>query len=100
MTNYWENLDVILSQYRLNFLNAYKFGDFVAAAELLYARNAAHPPEAHLREMPKFTIRSGSLRTVIDLPRKAKNYCDYWNPRLEMAMAIYRKTNLSNYNQI
>jgi hypothetical protein len=100
VTNYWENLDVILSQYRLNFLNAYKFGDFVTAAELLFARNAAHPPEAHLDDMPKFTIRSTSLRTMIDLPRKAKHYCDNWNPRLEQAMALYRKRNLENYNRV
>lgn len=99
MTNYWENLDVIMSQYRLNFLNAYKFGDFITAAELLYARNAAHPPEAHIEEMPKFTIRSGSLRTILDMQRKAKHYCDYWNPLLERAMAAYRRENQEHYNQ-
>lgn len=100
MTNYWENLDIILSQYRLNFLNAYKFGDYMTAAELLYARNCAHPPEAHLDDMPKFTIRSGSLRTILDVQRKAKAYCDSWNPKLEQAMAIYRKQNLESYNRV
>lgn len=100
MTNYWENLDVIMSQYRLNYLNAYKFADFVTAAQLLFSRNAAHPPEAHLDDMPEFTIRSNSLRTILDVNRKAKNYCDYWNPRLEMAMAAFRKDNQEHYNTV
>jgi hypothetical protein len=99
MTNYWENLDVILSQYRLNYLNAYKFGDYITAAELLYARNAAHPPEAHLEDMPKFVIRSASFRTLLDANRKARNYCDHWNPLLEKAMAAYRRKNLENYQK-
>ena len=100
MTNYWENLDAIMSQYRLNYLNAYKFGDYLTAAQLLYDRNAAHPPEAHLEEMPRFIIRSNTLRTLLDIQRKAKHYCDYWNPLLEGAMATYRKKNQENYNTI
>lgn len=100
MTNYWEGLDHILAIYRINFLRAYAFGDFLTAAELLYARNSAHPPEASLNDMPKFTIRSNSLRTILDVQRKAKSYCDTWNPKLEQAMAVYRRQNQENYSKV
>ena len=56
MTNYYENLDAILTVYRMNYLNAYSKEDYTTAAQMLYDRNAAHPPDAYIEEMPKFVI--------------------------------------------
>ena len=100
MTNYYENLDVILTEYRLSYLNQYNKGDYLGCAQLLYTRNSAHPPEAYLTDMPKFVLRSNSLRARLQVSEKAKAYCDYWNPRLEMAMATFRNNNQDQYNQI
>ena len=100
MTNYYENLDAILTVYRLNYLNAYIKGDFITACQLLFDRNNAHPPEAFVEKMPKFVIRADTLRAKLDLPLKAKRYCDYWNPRLELAMSEFRNKNQAEYNRI
>jgi hypothetical protein len=100
MTNYVENLDAILTEYRISYLNDYNKGDYMTCAELLYTRNCAHPPDAWLKDMPRFVIRSNSLRTLLNIKDKAKAYCDYWNPKLEMAMAEFRAENQDQYNQI
>lgn len=100
MTNYVENLDAILTEYRISYLNAYRAGRYIQAAEFLYDRNAAHPPEAFLIDMPRFIIRSNSLRTQLNIEDKAKRYCDHWSPRLELAMSEFRKENQEAYNQI
>ena len=100
MTNYYENLDAILSVYRMNYLQARARGDFIEASQILYDRNNAHPPEAFLKDMPKFVIHTKSLKTVLNAQQKAKNYCDYWNPLLEQAMAQFREANQEAYNRI
>ena len=100
MTNYYENLDAILTIYRLNYLNAYNKGEYLTACQLLFDRNNAHPPEAFVRKMPRFVVRADTLRAKIDLNRKAKAYCDYWNPRLELSMAEFRNKNQEQYNRI
>lgn len=100
MTNYVENLDAILTEYRISYLNAYNKGEYIICANLLYTRNSAHPPDAFLVDMPRFTLRSNSLRSRLNVSEKAKAYCDYWNPRLEMAMASFRAQNQDLYNQI
>ena len=100
MTNYYENLDAILTVYRMNYLTAYAKGDFITAAQLLYDRNSAHPPDAWLKEMPRFVIKSDSLKTRLNMNRKAKQYCDNWNYRLEVAMSQFRSENQEAYNQI
>ena|SRR5690349_6851914 len=100
MTNYVENLDAILTEYRISYLNAYNKADYLTCAELLYTRNCAHPPEAFLKDMPRFTVRSNSLRTLLNVKQKAKAYCDYWNPLLELAMARFREQNQDQYNNI
>lgn len=100
MTNYFENLDTILTAYRISYLNAYNKHDYLTAAELLFTRNAAHPPEAYLTDMPRFVIRSNSLRTSLGIQDKAKAYCDHWSPRLELAMSEFRNKNQASYNMI
>lgn len=100
MTNYYENLDAILTIYRLDYLNAKKRGDWVEACKTLYDRNCAHPPEAWLKDMPPFVIRADTLRAKIDLNMKARKYCEYWNPLLELAMSDFRKKNQSEYNRV
>ena len=100
MTNYYENLDVILSIYRLDYLNAKKRQDWIEASQSLYDRNCSHPPDAFLKDMPKFILRANTLRAKIDLNMKAKKYCEYWNARLELAMSDFRKKNQSEYNRV
>lgn len=100
MTNYFENLDAILTIYRMNYLSAYAKEDFISASQFLFDRNSAHPPDAWLEEMKRFVMRSDSLRSRLDLNQKGKRYCDYWNPRLEIAMAQFRQDNQTAYNQI
>jgi len=100
MTNYVENLDAILTEYRISYLNAYNKGNYIVAAELLFTRNAAHPPDAYLEDMPRFVIRGNSLRTKLNIQDKAKAYCDRWSSRLELAMAEFRSENQTMYNQI
>lgn len=100
MTNYFENLDIILSQYRLAYLNAYQRGDYITAAGVLYDRNSAHPPDAWLEDMPKFSVTGNSLKARLNMTAKAKNYCDYWNNRLEIAMSNFRKLNQAAYNML
>lgn len=100
MTNYFENLDVILTTYRMSYLNQYNKGDFIGCAQLLFTRNSAHPPEAYLTDMPQFVLRSNSLRARLQVNDKAKAYCDYWSSRLELAMATFRNENQDKYNQI
>lgn len=100
MTNYFENLDGILSVYRINYLNAYGNGRYVIASNILYSKNMAYPPQARLDDMPRFTLRSNSLRTILNTNQKAKNYCDYWDPLLELSMATFRSENQDKYNQL
>ena len=100
MTNYYENLDAILTIYRMNYLSTYAREDYLSSAQFLYDRNSAHPPDAWLKDMPKFVMRSDTLRARININRKAKQYCDYWNPRLEIAMSSFRALNQEAYNQI
>lgn len=100
MTNYYENLDAILTVYRMNYLNAYSKENYVVAAQLLYDRNAAHPPDAFLTDMPKFVIRADTLKARLGINNKAKQYCDFWNPRLEIAMSQFRNLNQEAYNKI
>ena len=100
MTNYVENLDAILTEYRISYLNAYAKGDFITCANLLFIRNSAHPPEAYLDDMPRFVIRSNTLRTKLGIQDKAKRYCDYWDAQLELAMSQFRAKNQAMYNQI
>lgn len=100
MTNYYENLDAILTIYRMNYLTAYARGDYISASQFLYDRNSAHPPEAWLKDMPKFVLRSDTLRVRLNMNQKAKQYCDNWNYKLEIAMATFRQQNQEAYNQI
>lgn len=100
MTNYYENLDAILTVYRMNYLNSYSKEDYVTAAQMLYDRNAAHPPDAFLADMPKFVIRADTLKARLGINNKAKQYCDFWNPRLEVAMAHFRNENQEEHNKI
>ena len=100
MTNYYENLDAILTVYRMNYLNSYSKEDYVTAAQMLYDRNSAHPPDAYLIEMPKFVIRADTLKARLNMNNKAKQYCDFWNPRLEIAMSHFRNQNQETYNKI
>lgn len=100
MTNYYENLDGILAVYRINYLNAYQKENYIGASSILFTKNKAHPPEARIEDMPRFVIRSNSLRTRLNASQKAKNYCDFWDPLLEEAMANFRDKNQSAYNQI
>ena len=100
MTNYYENLDSILTVYRMNYLNAYLKEDYLTACQLVYDRNSAHPPDAFLSDMPKFLVHSDTLRTRLNMNRKAKQYCDYWNHKLELAMAQFRDENQEAYNQL
>lgn len=100
MTNYYENLDAILSVYRMNYLTARARGDFIEASQILYDRNSAHPPEAFLKDMPPFVLRSSSLKTMLNAQMKAKAYCDHWNPLLESCMALFREQNQEAYNRI
>ena len=100
MTNYYENLDAILTVYRMNYLNSYSREDYVTAAQMLYDRNSAHPPDAYLTGMPKFVIRADTLKARLNMNNKAKQYCDFWNPRLEIAMSQFRNLNQEAYNKI
>lgn len=100
MTNYFENLDSILTVYRMNYLKAYLSEEYIKASQILYDRNNAHPPEAFLKDMPKFVVKSSSLRAKLNEQTKAKQYCDYWNPLLESAMAVFRSDNQEEYNRI
>jgi len=100
MTNYYENLDAILSVYRINYLTARARGDFLEASQILYDRNSSHPPEAYLDEMPPFVIRSLSLRSILSSQDKARAYCNHWNPLLESAMSLFREANQEAYSRI
>lgn len=100
MTNYWENLDAILTQYRLDYLNCKRRGDWIAGANCLFDRNSAHPPEAYISDMPRFTINTPTLKAKIHIQDKARRYCEYWNEKLELAMANHRKANQNQYNRV
>lgn len=100
LTNYYENLDSILSLYRMNYLVAYNKHDFVTASMYLFDRNSAHPPEAYVSDMPRFVLTSSSLRAKIDHQSKAKHYCDKWNTILELAMSTFRQKNQEAYNRL
>lgn len=100
MTNYYENLDSILSQYRFKFLNSYEHGDYIAAAAFLHAMNCAHPPDAQLEDMQAFSVGGDSLTSLVSKTHRAKVYCDKWLPKLEQAMAEFRQDNQEAYNQI
>lgn len=104
MTNYYENLDAILTVYRLNYLKAKQNGDYIEASSILYDMNSAHPPEAMLEDMPRFSVSKSkwntSLGVRLDVNRKAKQYCDYWNNKLELAMSTFRAQNQEAYNRI
>lgn len=100
MTNYYENLDGILFTYRTNYMNKYNEGDYVTATRWLYAMNCAHPSKAFLKDMPRFQMRSNSLRAKLDLQGKARRYCDYWIDLLEIAMADFREKNQADYNRV
>jgi len=100
MTNYYENLDAILSVYRMNYLNARARKDFVEASQILFDRNSSHPPEAFVKDMPSFVIRANTLKAKLGCQAKAEAYCDRWNPILESAMAIFREANQEAYARI
>lgn len=100
MTNYYENLDSILSQYRFKFLNSYEHGDYIAATAFLYAMNCAHPPAAKLEDMHAFRVGGNTLTSLTNKTERAKVYCDKWLPLLEEAMARFRQTNQEAYNAI
>lgn len=100
MTNYYENLDVILSQYRLAHLKAYDQGHYVLAAKYLYLLNASHPPDAWLKDMKPFVIRTDDPLMMLSVEEKARNYCDHWAPLLEIAMAEFRDENQEAYNRL
>lgn len=104
MTNYYENLDAILTVYRINYLKAYQSKDYITSAQILYDMNQAHPPEAYLEDMPHFTISkiqwAGSLGVRLSTQNKAKTYCDLWNGRMNQAMSVFRAKNQEAYNRI
>lgn len=100
MTNYFENLDAILTEYRISYLKAYAMGDYLTGASLLYTMNSSHPPEAWLSDMPKFVIRGNGVRSKLFMMDKAKRYCDHWSPLLQASMAVFRQKNQAMYNQI
>lgn len=84
----------------MNYLTAYAREDFISATQFLYDRNSAHPPEACLKDMPKFVIHVDTLRTRLDINHKAKQYCDYWNSKLEKTMSEFRQKNQEEYNKL
>jgi len=104
MTDYFASLDPILAGYRGASTSAYIRGDYMTASHFLYLLNCAHPKGAFINTMTHFKIRSDSgsisIKTRIDIPLKAKSYCDYWSPLLEIAMSNFRTDNQEKYNRV
>lgn len=100
MGDYYASLESRIFLYSTNYLNAYNDDDYVRASRLLYKLNCAHPSGAFLKDMPRFQVRSNSLRSKLDLNGRAMRYCDYWNELLEIAMATFREDNQAKYNRV
>jgi len=104
MTDYFASLDPILAGYRGACTSAYLQGDYLVACHFLYLLNCAHPKGAYINDMTAFKIRGDSntiaIRTRLNIPMKAKAYCDYWSARLEIAMSDFRTDNQEKYNRV
>ena len=100
MTNYYENLDGILTVYRINYLQALGRENYLLAAHIAWCIQCAHPPAAKIEQMVEFVVHSNSLKTQLALNDKARRYCEKWMPRLEAMMSVWRDTNQKNYNTL
>lgn len=100
MGDYYASLESRLNLFEINYVNAYNDGDYARASKWLYALNMANPSKAFVTDMPKFVMRSNSLRSKLDFQSKAQRYCDYWHDVLEVAMVDFREKNQADYNRV
>ncbi|MEO9308970.1 MAG: hypothetical protein ABI337_01590 [Nitrososphaera sp.] len=91
------DLDATFGKFQFKYLDVYARGEYEVAAQILFQTNASLPENAKVASMPQFKQHGTHLRAELSTPFKAKQYCDFWAPRVWGRLAEYREKMLREY---